>query len=378
MPNFGQIENFDSASTTPVDERILKFIIPYFCDRFSNPSSSYTSARKNHDVIETAKKSIAKSLNCLDTEVYFTSGGTESNNWILKEFPYTEDKKTVLISATEHLSVMKTAEVLEQTGHIILKKIPVDSNGQVDLTFIEETLKTENVALISVHYVNNETGAIQPIEAIYELAKKYDSMLHTDASQAFGKLPITLTADYMTLSGHKVYAPKGIGALVIKEGAAKLGSLLIGGSHQHGMRAGTLAVPLIVGFGKACEYFEENYKKAQEFKPMMETIKNIFKNYGNVVLNSDSNCLPLFLNFSVPCDSSSVIALMEKQSGISLAKGASCMEGRSSYVLKAMGRSDKDCKNSIRISLCKYNKKEKLSVLPHLIEKCIKEVSKED
>ena len=372
--NTGLIENFDSAATTPVDERVLKHMIPYFADKFGNASSVYSLGRKSDSAVSIAKDQLALALSCQSSEIFFTSGGTESNNWVLRSFPYVH--KTLVVSATEHPSIKKTAEILAHEGKITLFVLPVDVNGIIQLSTLEQLLTNNKIDLVTVHYVNNETGAVQPIESVAKLCKKHGVSLHTDASQAFGKIPLSFTADYMTVSSHKAYGPKGIGALVIKASAPKLMPLLTGGGQQESMRAGTLNVPLIVGFGKSCEYLQEGIVTTEDFRQEINKVRSTLKSYGMCV-NSDTSCVPAFLNFSTPCDSATVIAMLEAEHGIAVSKGAACMEG-SSYVLKAMGRSDRECANSVRISLSKFNRKDKLSSLPHIIQKCVVKVLKEN
>lgn len=369
MSYYGQIENYDSAATTPTDERVIKEMIPYFYSRSSNSSSLYEQGRKNKDIIDKAQLQIATPINCNQEEVFITSGGTESNNWAIRGVNL--NGKSIAVSATEHLSVLKTAELIANTV-----KIGVNSTGVVDLNMLETALKTEKLGLVSIHWVNNETGTIQPISEIYAMCQEYGVLFHTDASQAYGKIPISFDADLMTISAHKIYGPKGIGALVIKEGT-EINPIITGGSHQHNMRAGSLPVPLIVGFGKACSIIDENIKSILKMENNVKGMINAFTNYGNVIINSDTNRVPTFLNISLEVDSSLVIAMLEENYGIYLSKGAACMEGKSSYVLQAQGRTSQQSKNSIRLSLNKFNKIEKLNTFPHILEKCIKIVEKE-
>lgn len=365
MAILGQYENLDYAATTPVDEKILKAIIPYFSDRFANAGVHYGIATHIKQVVQTAREQIAESLRCQSSEVVFTSGGTESNNWVLRKFPY--NGKSLAVSATEHDSVFKTAEAL---GNPII--VPVDEKGILVLDALEEALK-QGVGLVSVHAVNHETGRIQPLERIYELCKAYGACLHTDASQAWGKEKGLLYADYITISGHKVYAPKGIGALIHKKTVPVLEPLLTGGGQQEG-RSGTLPVPLIMAMGLASTGFQDNYTCMDTIKISRDKILAGLKGYRNVVLNSDQDCQAGFLNFSTACDASYVIALMESEYGIFMSRGSACMQGRISRTVQAMGKT-KEAQNTIRISLSKYNKPSRLSGLEHKIEACISKAS---
>ena len=372
----GIIENFDSASTTPVDERVLKFIIPYFTDRYGNSSSVYGMGRKSNKAINEAKIKISEVLNCPENGVFFTSGGTESNNWILNGFPY--ESKNVIVSETEHSSVLIPAEMLNSKGVISLTKIGVKTNGVIDLSVLECLLKEKPIDLVSVQTVNNETGIIQPISDIYSLCKKYGTSLHTDATQAFGKMNLSLNSDYMTISAHKTYAPKGVGALIVNSGAKTISPFVLGGHQQSGMRAGSLPVPLIVGLGKTCEYLGEWVSSVEGFRNDMKGLRSIFQQYGIKINNDENVSLPSFLNISIECDSSLVIAMMENDYGMVLSKGSACLEGKPSYVLKAMGRTDLECKNCIRISLSKFNKRDKFLSLPHMIKNCMNRIQKEE
>lgn len=366
MSYYGVIENYDSAATTPTDERVIKEMIPYFYDRASNSASLNTQGRKNKEIIDIAQSRIALPIGCGQEEVYLTSGGTESNNWAIRGIPL--NGKSIAVSSTEHLSVLKTAELTAPTF-----KIGVNSTGVIDLNQLEDVLKTGQVGLVSVHWANNETGTIQPVSEIHEMCQEHGVPFHTDASQAYGKIPIFFDAELMTISAHKIYGPKGIGALIIKDGL-DIHPIITGGSHQHGLRAGTLPVPLVVGFGKACTLIEENFKFQEKIKNDMYNILNVFKNHRNVIINSDDNRIPSFLNFSLEVDSGEVIALMEEKYGVYLSKGAACMAGNPSYVLQAQGRSYKHSKNSIRLSLNKFNKIHKIGLFPHNLQSCIKTV----
>jgi cysteine desulfurase len=367
MSFHGIIENYDSAATTPTDERVIREMIPYFYDRAANSSSLSFQGRKNREIIDSAQARIAMPIGCGQEEVYLTSGGTESNNWAIRGVPLYG--KSIAVCSTEHLSVLKTARLVAPTI-----EIGVNSTGVIDLNELYDVIQTGQIGLVSVHWANNETGTIQTISEIHEMCQDFGVTFHTDASQAYGKIPIFFDADLMTISAHKIYGPKGVGALIIRNGL-EISPILTGGSHQHGLRAGSLPVPLIVGFGKACSLIEENFKFQGKIKNHIDSILNVFSNYDNVIINSDNARIPSFLNFSLEVDSAEVIAIMEEKHGVYLSKGAACMEGKPSYVLQAQGRSYKHSKNSIRLSFNKFNKLEKIGVFPHNIQACIRAVS---
>lgn len=366
MSFHGIIENYDSAATTPTDERVIREMIPYFYDRASNSSSLNHQGRKNREIIDMAQAQIAMPIGCDQEEVFLTSGGTESNNWAIRGIPLYG--KTIVVSSTEHLSVLKTAQLTAPTI-----QIGVNSTGVVDLNQLYDVIQTGQVGLVSIHWANNETGTIQPISDIYDMCQENGVIFHTDASQVYGKIPIFFEADLMTISAHKLYGPKGVGALVIRNGV-EINPIITGGSHQHGLRAGSLPVPLIVGFGKACSLMEENFQFQSKVKNNIDSILNVFDNYKNVLINSDDNRIPSFLNFSLDVDSAEVIAMMEEKYGVYLSKGAACMEGKPSYVLQAQGRSYKHSKNSIRLSFNKFNKLSKINLFPHNLQSCINAV----
>lgn len=375
MSYLGNTENFDAAATTPTDERIVRKIIPFFTERYANPESSNSQSRKVRTIISEAAAKVAgsESLLCRPEDVVFTSGGTESNNTVILGYPYSG--KTVCVSATEHKSVLLAAEKI--SGYQI---VPVDENGIINLVVLEEILKTGTIGLVSVHAVNNETGAIQPILSIKKLCEAYGANLHTDASQYWGKEKALLNADYITISGHKVHAPKGIGAFISREGTPQISPLLVGGGHQKGRRAGTLAVPLIVGLGLATQYFYESYDYCQRIKTIRDTLIDDFQMYGNVGINSTKNSQALFLNISLrDAQATDVIADMEYRYGIVLSRGSACMEGKRSHVIGNMrGKSVSDAENSIRISLSKFNKTVNLMGLANMIENSIEVVRKQD
>lgn len=365
MSYYGIIEHYDSAATTPVDERVIKAMIPYLHDRSANSSALYGQGRKCNKAIEDAKAVIAGAIQCSPDEVYFTSGGTESNNWVMRGVNL--QGKSVAVSATEHMSVMRPAEDVSE----ILIKIGVGPTGAIDLDCLETTLQSGMAGLVSVHWVNNETGTIQPVSRIYEMCREHGVLFHTDATQAFGKIPITFDADFMTVSAHKLHGPKGIGALIVKGGTG-LAPFIMGGGQQGGMRAGTLPVHQIVGFGKAVELIPETFAFNEKIKYGMRDILGVFNNYGNGQINSDKNRVKSMLNITLlEADANDVAALMASRFGYYLSKGAACSCGMPSHVLRAQGLSDRMAGNSIRISINRFNSISRLGVFPHNLQKCI-------
>lgn len=361
-----EVENLDQAASTPVDSKVLKTMIPYFCDRYYNDSAHYLSARKVKQVRSEALDNISKtsSLLCNPEDITFTSGGTESNNTVLKGFPRPQN---TIISATEHSSITKTIEAVGCPFHVV----SVNGNGIVEKEHLKELLRHTKSELVSIQAVNNETGAIQPLDEIYEICKSFGAFLHTDACQYWGKESRYLNADYITISGHKVYGPKGIGAIITRPNAYKLKPLIVGGEQQD-LRAGTLATPLIVGIGEACKRFSENYIINELIKTYRNKIIDGLLGYKNIVMNSDKSCQGLFLNFSTSdVEASDVISLLERDFGFLTSRGSACMTGRLSKTVLAMGKSAKDAGNTIRISFGKNTNLARISSLHHMIQRCI-------
>ena len=255
-----EIRYFDNAATTKVKEEVLKEMFPYFSVEYGNPSSMYSIGRSSRRAIETARKRVAELINCKPKEIYFTSCGSESDNMALKGIAYANKEKGnhIITSKIEHPAILNSCKTLEKQGYRITY-LNVDEEGNIDISELENSIN-EDTILISIMFANNEIGTIEPIEQISKIAKKHNIIFHTDAVQACGNIKIDVKdmgIDMLSLSGHKINAPKGVGALYIREGI-EFDRFLDGGHQEKNKRAGTENVAEIVGLGKACEIAKNN------------------------------------------------------------------------------------------------------------------------
>jgi cysteine desulfurase len=356
----------DYNATTPVLPEIFEAMKPYFISKWGNPSSVHWAGESINQDIETARKNIAKSLNCNADEIYFTSCGTESNNWVIKMSALTSGKKTghIITTKVEHPAVLETCKFLEKHG-IKVTYLNVDSNGNLDIEEFENSIN-ENTVLISIMTANNETGVIFPIKELSEIAQKYNIPFHTDAVQAYGKENMDLSnlkVDFLSISGHKVYCPKGIGILFIRKHSI-LEPMIHGGGQERGLRSGTENVPYIVGLGKAAEIIIENFKNQnyKNIKKLRDDFeKTLFENLENISINGDIN--NRLVNTSNICfktiETSALIKALSIE-GIAVSAGSACASHKESYshVLKAMGKTKLEALSSIRVSVGDYSKNE--------------------
>lgn len=367
----------DNASTTKMDDIVFEEIIPYLKDNYGNPSSAYKIGRDNKQIIENARKEVAEKLNANPSEIYFTSGGSESDNMALKGIALANiDKgKHIITSKIEHPAILDTCKELEREGFEI-SYIGVDENGIIDLTELENKVRKDTI-LISIMFVNNEIGTVQPIKKISEIAKKNDIVFHTDSVQAIGNIMIDvkkMNIDSLSLSAHKFYGPKGIGVLYLRDGI-KFRKYLNGGHQERNRRAGTENVAGIVGLAKAMSLsyknLEENNKRTIELRDYF--INEVKKNIEKIKINGDlENRLPGNINASFEfIEADNILHELDKR-GIYISTGSACTTGsiESSHVLKAIGLSDAMAHSTIRISIGKYNTREEIDYTI----KCIVEI----
>lgn len=348
----------DNSATTAVCREAAEKAFEMMTEKYGNPSSLHNKGMEAEEETEKAREIIAKSLGVNSEEIFFTSGGTEANNMAVTGAAHAAKRKgnKIVISAVEHSSVLETAESLEKEGFEIVKILP-DSQGHINIEDIEKAID-EKTVLVSVMTVNNETGAIFPTDKISKIIKRKKSpaLFHTDCVQAYGKIPIKnskLGADLITVSGHKVHAPKGAGALYIKKGVRIL-PIIHGGEQQKKIRPGTESVPLICAFGKAVSLFdiEENMKHAAVLRDYaLEKLLNI----GGVKLNSPEDSLPYVINLSVLGIKSETMLHHLASKGVYVSSSSACAKGQKSYVLKAMKLPDQRIDSALRISFSKYN-----------------------
>jgi cysteine desulfurase len=370
---------FDNNATTKVAEEVLEEITPLFCDLYGNPSSMHTFGGQMARRIRKAREQAANLLGCDPAEIIFTSGGTESDNAAIQgALAASPNKRKVITTRVEHPAVLTACRQLENHGYTVVE-LAVDKVGRLDLAELEEELD-DDTALVTIMYANNETGVIFPIDKIADLVTAKGIAFHTDAVQAVGKIPLNLSnssIDMLSLSGHKLHAPKGVGVLYVRKGT-RFSPFMVGGHQEAGKRAGTENVPGIVGLGKACELAAENIEEENsKVKSLRDKLENaILKECPDSRLNGDKdNRLPNTANISFEFVEGEAILLMLDKFGICASSGSACTSGslEPSHVLRAMGVPFTAAHGSIRFSLSRYNTEEEVDYtiekMPPIIEK---------
>ena len=374
----------DNNATTPLDPDVAEKISQFIKEHFGNPSSLYPIGRKVKDIITEAREVIAKALGAVRTEIIFTASGTESDNFairgVLDALP---EKNEIITSAIEHPAVMNTAGYLEKKG-VKVTYVPVDEYGTVDVDFLKKAI-TPKTALISIMLANNELGTIQPIEKISKIAKERGVLVHTDAVQAFGKIDVNvnkLGVDLLSISAHKIYGPKGVGALYIRKGT-DIWPLIYGGHQEREMRAGTENTIGIVGFGEAVRIMRERRDKdKKQIEKLAEQLrKGIEEKIPKVKFNGhEINRMKGTLNFSFYGLEAEAILLALATKEIYVSTGSACSEGAEevSHVLEAIGLRPEVARSSIRMSLGRFNTEEDvkgvLEELPEIVKR-LREIS---
>lgn len=368
----------DHAATTAAKPQVVEAMLPYFTEKFGNPSAIYGVAAQNKNIITQARETIAKSLGANTEEIYFTAGGSEADNWALKataEF-YKTKGNHIITTKIEHHAILHTAEYLEKNGFEVTY-VNVDENGVVNLDELKAAIRPTTI-LISVMFANNEIGTIQPIQEIGEIAKEKGILFHTDAVQAYGQIPINVDAchiDMLSASGHKLNGPKGIGFLYIRKGV-KIRSFVHGGAQERSRRAGTENVPGIVGLGKAVEIafatMEERTKKETELRDYL--IDRILSEIPYVRLNGDRHKrLPNNVNISFQFIEGESLLIMLDMAGICGSSGSACTSGSldPSHVLLAIGLPHEIAHGSLRLTLGDENTKEEMDYVIDRIKEIV-------
>ena len=360
----------DNAATTKVAPEVYEAMNPYFEEYYGNAASVYRFAGESKKAVEDARKEVADFLGAKPNEIYFTGGGSESDNWALKGIAFSQRKKGkhIITSAIEHHAILHTCEYLEKLGYEITY-VGVDENGIIKLDELEKSIR-EDTILISVMFANNEIGSIQPIKEIGEIAKKHKVLFHTDAVQAYGHVPINVDEchiDMLSASGHKINGPKGIGIMYLRNGV-QIESFVHGGAQERGKRAGTHNTPGIVGFGKAAEIaalakekMEERTKKEVELRDYL--IKRVLDEVPYTKLNGDKvKRLPNNVNFSFQFIEGESLLIMLDQKGICASSGSACTSGSldPSHVLLAIGLPHEIAHGSLRLTLSDETTKEEI------------------
>ena len=355
----------DNAATTKTRPEVVEAMLPYFTEYYGNPSSVYEFATPSKKAIAEARETIAKSLGAKTNEIYFTAGGSESDNWAIKATAeaYESKGKHIITSKIEHHAVLHTCEYLEKRGFEITY-LDVDENGIVSPEAVEAAIRPDTI-LVSVMFANNEIGTIEPIKEIGEIAHKHGILFHTDAVQAFGQVPINvdeMNIDMLSSSGHKLNGPKGIGFLYIRKGV-KIRSFVHGGAQERKRRAGTENVPGIVGFGKAVELavasMDDRIRKETELRDY--AIARIEKEIPYCRLNGDrTRRLPNNINFSFRFVEGESLLIMLDMKGICASSGSACTSGSldPSHVLLAIGLPHEIAHGSLRMTLSAETTKE--------------------
>lgn len=372
----------DNQATTPMDPRVLEAMIPYFIEKFGNPHSrSHAYGWEAEEAVEIAREQVASLIGATEKEIIFTSGATESNNLAIKGVAqfYKEHKNHIITVVTEHKCVLDACRHLEQEGFSVTY-LHVQPNGLIDLTQLEAAI-TDKTAIVSVMAVNNEIGVIQPLKEIGAICRKHGVFFHTDAAQAFGKIPLDveeMNIDLMSISAHKIYGPKGIGALYVRRRPrVRLKPLINGGGQERGMRSGTLATPLVVGFGEAAAIAKRDMQKDHDHvKKLSDKFYNaVVASIPDVFLNGDKeHRIPgnLNLSFAYIEGESMIMAIKD----LAVSSGSACTSAslEPSYVLRALGLEDELAHTSIRFGIGRFTTEEEIDFAIEVVTKNIQKL----
>ena len=368
----------DNAATTQVYPEVFEEMKPYFTEYYGNPSSVYQFAQESKNKVERAREEIAEMLNAKPEEIYFTGGGSESDNWALVATAetYAKKGKHIITSKIEHHAILHTCEYLESRGYEVTY-LDVDENGLIDLEQLKKSIR-EDTILISIMSANNEIGTIQPIAEIGKIAKEHEIFFHTDAVQAFGHIPIDveeMQIDMLSASGHKIHGPKGIGFLYIRKNV-RIGAFIHGGSQERGKRAGTHNVPGIVGLAAAAKIAKENLESNMEYETKLRdyAISRIENEIPFAVLSGHrTKRLPNNIHFCFRFIEGESMLILLDQAGICGSSGSACTSGSldPSHVLLAIGRPHEIAHGSLRLTLSEKNTKEEIDKVVDELKKII-------
>lgn len=373
----------DNHATTQVDPRVLEVMTPYFTNIFGNAASrNHVFGWEAEAAVDRARRQIATLIGATDKEIVLTSGATESNNLALKGIAemYAERGNHIITQATEHKAVLDTCKRLEKNGARVTY-LPVKKDGLIDLDQLRDAI-TPKTILISIMYANNEIGVVQPVKEIGKIAKEKGVLFHSDAVQAVGKIPVNVIADgidVMSLSGHKIYGPKGVGALYVRRRnpRVQVTAQMDGGGHERGMRSGTLNVPGIVGLGAACEIARnEMAEEAKRLGFLRDKLKdNLLRNLDEVYINgSMEHRLPHNLNISFAYVEGE--SLLMGINDIAVSSGSACTSAtlEPSYVLKALGAGDDLAHSSIRFGIGRFNTEEEVDYVSGKVTEVVRKL----
>lgn len=377
------IKYFDNAATTSVKKEVLEEMLPYLKGKYGNPSSMYSVGREAKKAIEQSRERVAKLIGCNPHEIYFTGCGSESDNTAIKGIAYANRnrRKHIITSKIEHPAVLHTCQFLERQGYLVTY-LNVNRDGVVDLEELKSSIRNDTM-LITIMFANNEIGTIQPITEISKIAKMHNIIFHTDAVQACGNVPINVKKmgiDMLSLSGHKIHAPKGIGALYVKEGIG-FEKLIEGGHQERNKRSGTENVAGIVGLGKACEIARINMNEHMRYLKEIRDyyITKVKENIPNVRLNGKlENRLPGNANFSFEGVDGEALLLNLDAKGICASSGSACSTGspEPSHVLTAIGCTPNQAFSALRTTFGEENTKEDVDYLVENLKEIVERLRK--
>ncbi|WP_371504595.1 cysteine desulfurase family protein [Nitrosopumilus adriaticus] len=369
----------DNAASTKIHEDVLETMLPYLKEQYGNPSSIHRYGRLSHKAIEKARKQIASLINAEPSEILITSGGTESNNTALRGIAMKNPSSRIITSSIEHDAILEPCKKLSQNGFDI-DYLPVDSFGMVDILELKNHI-SEKTHLVSIMFGNNEVGTIQQISEIAKICNEKNILFHTDAVQAVGKIPIDvkeLGVDLLSISSHKLYGPKGVGALFIKNGIS-IDPVILGGGQENGLRSGTENVANIVGFGKACEiaktHLDENLSNMKKLRDYM--IKRVLDEIPQVTLNGHSESrLPNNIHFTFLGVNGEDLIIKLDEFGIAASTGSACSVNtqKASHVLEAMGFSLEQITGSLRLTIGIFNNEDEINETVEVLKRVVEEL----
>jgi len=370
----------DHAATTPVDEEVLEAMQDFFSKKFGNASSLHSWGREAREALEESREKVAKLINADANEIIFTGSGTESDNLAIKGIAYKHGKGHIITSRIEHPAVLETCKYLEKKGFDVTY-LPVDKYGLVDPEKVEEAIRDDTI-LITIMHANNEIGTIEPIEEIGKIAKKHAIPFHTDAVQSVGKIDVDvkkLNVDLLSMSSHKIYGPKGVGALFIKHGI-KIEPILHGGGHEYGLRSSTENVVGIVGFAKACELAKKRlHEDAEKMRKLRDKIiKEVLKIEESYLTGHPEKRLPNNASFYFKGIEGESLVLMLDAKGIATSTGSACSSKKlqASHVLLAIGVKPEDAHGSLRVTLGRENNEEEIDYFLEVLPQVVNELRK--
>lgn len=369
----------DNAASTQIHDDVLTSMLPFLKEQYGNPSSLHRYGRLSNKAIQKARKQIASLINANPSEILITSGGTESNNTALTGMTLSRNSGKIITSSIEHDAILEPCKKLSQSGFDV-DYIPVDKFGLVDVSALRDSI-TEKTLLVSIMFGNNEVGTIQPISEITQICRECNVAFHTDAVQAVGKYPINvqeLGVDLLSISSHKLYGPKGVGALYIKDGLV-IDPMILGGGQEHGLRSGTENVANIVGFGKACEIAQSNLQENMSFVAQLQNhlVDKVLNEIPKVTLNGHKeNRLSNNAHFTFLGVNGEDLIIKLDEYGVAASTGSACSVNtqKASHVLQSMGFSHEQITGSLRLTMGIFNTISEIKETVDILKKTVSEL----